>query len=86
LALLSTVGRTSWQTLMRSRHCSIRMLEVNVAYSGTLLRSGLYRGQLTSSWTSRCRLLGIPVSSNFSLQATLASAVEVGWIGGFLLE
>eukprot|EP00798_Chlamydomonas_sp_ICE-L_P010614 gene10614-12287_t len=38
--------------------------------------TGLYRTKLVEGWVATCKDLGIPVSDNFSLQSTLASAVE----------
>ncbi|KAK9823491.1 hypothetical protein WJX72_003121 [[Myrmecia] bisecta] len=46
-----------------------------IAYYGAF--TGQYRQDLVAAWIARCRQLGIPVSGDCTLKATLASPVEV---------
>jgi len=46
-----------------------------ISYTGAF--TGPYRNALISSWVRSCAERDIPVSKNFSLQATLSSSVEV---------
>lgn len=46
-----------------------------IAYYGAF--TGPYRIELVNMWTARCQELGIPVTENVTLRATLAQPVEV---------
>ncbi len=46
-----------------------------IAYYGAF--TGAYRQELVGGWIAECKAKGIPVSSDCSLRATLASPVEV---------